>query len=84
MGGPGPTALNMMRLVNAVEGSGVGSAAAAKAGHDFVVEVSPDSIAFLRSFGEMALNVVSVFGGEANWGGAGLGGGVGGGGDLPQ
>jgi hypothetical protein len=80
----GPTALNMMHLVNAAEGGAGGAGAggaggsAVKAGHDFVVEVSPDSLAFLRSFGEMALNVVSVFGGgvqgaRVGWEGGGDG-----------
>jgi hypothetical protein len=65
---PEPVSLNMMRLVNANEGGGGSGADGARptsADHDFLVEVSPESLAFLRSFGELGLNVVSVFGGAA-------------------
>ncbi len=54
-----------MRLVDPLDVSGAGAGAHSdkRSDNDFVVEVSPESLEFLRSFGELGLNVVSVFGG---------------------
>ena len=63
---PACTSLNMMRLVDPLDSAEAvirREIVGKRSENDFVVEVSRESLDFLRSFGELGLNVVSVFGG---------------------